>query len=54
MSLPRPAARSQPSSTRSTSWGDTQHGKMISLAKIAIGAVTGKPMDGGVKGSLKV
>jgi general stress protein 26 len=33
---------------------DTQHGKMISLAKIAIGAVTGKPMDDGVKGALKV
>ena len=33
---------------------DTKHGKMISLAKIAIGAVTGKTMDGGVEGSLKV
>jgi general stress protein 26 len=33
---------------------DTQHGKMISLAKIAIGAVTGKPMDDGIRGALKV
>jgi general stress protein 26 len=33
---------------------DTRHGKMISLAKIAIGAVTGKTMDGGVKGTLAV
>jgi general stress protein 26 len=33
---------------------NTKHGKMVSLAKIAIGAVTGKPMDDGIKGSLKI
>lgn len=33
---------------------DTKHGKMISLAKIAFGAMTGKPTDDGVKGSLRV
>jgi general stress protein 26 len=33
---------------------DTQHGKMIQLAKIAFGAVTGKPTDDGVKGNLRV
>ena len=33
---------------------DTKHGKMVSLAKIALGAVTGKTMDDGVKGSLRV
>lgn len=33
---------------------DTKYGKMVALAKIAIGAVTGKPMDVGVEGSLKL
>ena len=33
---------------------DTKHGKMVSLAKIAIGAVTGKTMDDGVDGTLKL
>jgi general stress protein 26 len=33
---------------------DTKNGKMVSLAKIAIAAMTGKPMDGGVEGSLKL
>lgn len=33
---------------------DTQHGKMIQLAKIAYGAVTGQPTDDGVKGDLRV
>lgn len=33
---------------------DTKHGKMVSLAKIAIAAVTGVPMDGGVDGNLKI
>lgn len=33
---------------------DTRNGKMVALAKIAIAAVTGKPMDGGVEGSLKL
>jgi general stress protein 26 len=32
---------------------DTKHGKMVSLAKIALGAITGKPTDDGVKGSLQ-
>jgi general stress protein 26 len=33
---------------------DTKHGKMASIAKIAVGAVTGKTMDDGIKGSLRV
>lgn len=33
---------------------DTKHGKMISMAKIAIGAMTGKPLDDGIKGTLRV
>lgn len=33
---------------------DTKHGKMVSIAKIAIGAVTGKTMDDGIQGSLNV
>lgn len=33
---------------------DTKHGKMVSMAKIAIGAVTGKPLDDGIKGTLRV
>ena len=33
---------------------DTQNGRMISLLKIAVAAVTGKEMDGGVEGKLKV
>jgi general stress protein 26 len=33
---------------------DTKNGKMVSLAKIAIGAITGKTIDGGVEGELKV
>jgi general stress protein 26 len=33
---------------------DTKDGKMVSLAKIALAAVTGKPMDGGIEGSLKL
>ncbi|MEO7086861.1 MAG: pyridoxamine 5'-phosphate oxidase family protein [Gemmatimonadaceae bacterium] len=31
---------------------DTKHGKMVSLAKIAVGAMTGKTMDDGVMGRL--
>jgi len=33
---------------------DTRHGKMMALARIAVGAVTGKPTDVGIEGSLKV
>ncbi len=33
---------------------DTKHGKMISMAKIAIGAVVGKPLDDGIMGTLRV
>jgi general stress protein 26 len=33
---------------------DTKHGKMISLLKIAISAVTNKQMDDGVEGKIKV
>ncbi|MBC7973528.1 MAG: pyridoxamine 5'-phosphate oxidase family protein [Myxococcales bacterium] len=33
---------------------DTKNGKMVSLAKIALAVVTGRPMDGGVEGSLHV
>ena len=33
---------------------DTKNGKMITLMKIAVSAVTGKSMDGGVEGKLKV
>jgi general stress protein 26 len=33
---------------------DTKHNKMISLLKIAAGAVTGKQMDDGIEGELKV
>ena len=33
---------------------DTKHGKMISLLKIAVGAVTGKTMDDGIEGKLKM
>lgn len=33
---------------------DTKDGRMISLLKIAVAAVTGKSMDGGVEGELKV
>jgi len=32
---------------------DTKHGKMISMAKIAIGAMTGKPLDDGIEGTLR-
>ena len=32
---------------------DTENGKAISLLKIAVGAVTGKTMDGGLQGSLR-
>lgn len=33
---------------------DTKNGKLISLIKIAVAALTGKQMDGGVDGDLKV
>lgn len=33
---------------------DTKHNKMVQLAKIAIGAMTGKTMDDGIEGSLKL
>lgn len=33
---------------------DTLNGKMITLIKIAISAVSGKQMDGGVEGKLKI
>lgn len=33
---------------------DSKHGKMVQLAKIAVGAVLGKPFDDGVQGNLKV
>ena len=33
---------------------DTKHGKMVSLIKIAIAAVTGKTMDGGVEGAIDI
>ena len=33
---------------------DTKNGRMISLLKIAISAISGKKMDGGVKGDIKV
>ena len=33
---------------------DTKNGKMISFLKIAVGAVTGKTMDDGIQGKLKV
>jgi len=33
---------------------DTQHSKMISLIKIAAGAITGKTMDDGLEGKLSV
>jgi general stress protein 26 len=33
---------------------DTKDGKMISLIKIAVSAVTGKTMDGGIEGKIKI
>jgi general stress protein 26 len=33
---------------------DTKDNKMISLIKIAVSAITGKTMDGGVEGKIKV
>ena len=33
---------------------DTQHGKMIQLIKIAAGALTGRTMDDGLEGKLKI
>jgi general stress protein 26 len=33
---------------------DTKNGKLISFIKIAVAALTGKPMDGGVDGDLKI
>ena len=33
---------------------DTKEGKVVSLLKIAFGALTGKPMDGGVEGKIKI
>jgi hypothetical protein len=33
---------------------DTQDGKIMSMVKIVTAAVTGKGMDGGVEGNLKV
>jgi general stress protein 26 len=32
---------------------DTKHGKMVSLMKIAVGAITGKQMDDGVEGNVR-
>lgn len=39
--------------TESYYW-DTQDGKIVSMVKIITAAVTGKDMDGGVEGNLKV
>jgi general stress protein 26 len=33
---------------------DTKNGKLVSMLKIAVAAVSGKPMDGGVEGDIKV
>ncbi len=33
---------------------DTQHGKMIQMFKLAIGAVTGKPLDDGLEGKIRL
>jgi general stress protein 26 len=33
---------------------DTKNGKIISLIKIAVAALTGKQMDGGIEGDLKI
>lgn len=33
---------------------DTKDGKAVSLIKIAVGAVTGKTMDGGIEGKLEI
>lgn len=33
---------------------DTQHGRMVSLFKIAISAISGKQMDDGVEGEIKL
>ncbi len=33
---------------------DTQHGKFVTLFKIALGAITGKTMDGGVQGDIRL
>lgn len=33
---------------------DTKHGKIVSMVKIAIAAVTGKSMDGGVEGDINL
>ncbi len=33
---------------------DTKDGQLVSLLKIGVAAVTGKPMDGGLEGELKV
>lgn len=33
---------------------DTKNGKVVSLVKIAIGAVTGKELDGGIEGKLSL
>ena len=33
---------------------DTKNGKMVSLFKIAVGALTGKTMDDGVEGKVKI
>ncbi len=37
-----------------TYYWDTKHGKLISLIKIATAVITGKTMDDGVEGSIKV
>jgi general stress protein 26 len=39
---------------RDAYYWDTKHNKAVSLVKIAVGAVTGKRMDDGVQGKLKV
>ena len=39
---------------RSGHYWDTKNNKVISLAKIAIGAITGKTMDDGIEGRIKV
>lgn len=33
---------------------DTKSGKMVSLLKVAAAAITGKPMDDGIEGKLKL
>ena len=37
-----------------TYYWDTKSGKVVSLLKIAVGAVIGKPLDDGIEGKLSV